>query len=150
MSKSSFFAIAVTVLLSTITAQAAAPVVQVFKTRTCGCCSKWVDHMKASGFDVKVTDVESTAEYRRKYGVPDKLLSCHTAVVNGYALEGHVPAADVQKLLKTGTKATGLAVPGMPIGSPGMEQGPSRQAYSVILFDRNGIVSEFHKYEAQP
>ena len=136
-------------LLLCQSAFAASPKIAVFKTRTCGCCSKWVEHMKANGFDVKVTDVPSTAEYRRKYGVPEKLQSCHTAVVNGYAVEGHVPAEDVHRLLKTRAKAKGLAVPGMPIGSPGMEQGPRRQAYSVVLFDANGGISEFQKYEAK-
>ena len=128
---------------------AVGPEVSVYKTRTCGCCSKWVDHMKANGFDVKVTDVPSTAEYRQKYGVPEKFLSCHTAVVKGYAIEGHVPAADVQRLLKTGAKGKGLAVPGMPIGSPGMEQGPRRAAYSVLLFQADGTATEFQKYAAQ-
>jgi hypothetical protein len=128
---------------------AAAPEVSVFKTRTCGCCSKWVDHMKENGFNVKVTDVPSTTEYRQKYGVPERLLSCHTAVVNGYAIEGHVPAADVQRLLKTRAKGKGLAVPGMPIGSPGMEQGPRRAAYSVLLFQADGSASEFQKYAAK-
>src|SRR5688572_22528129 len=110
-------------------AQAAPPSMVVYKTPTCGCCSKWVDHVKAAGFNVTVHDVQSTAEYRRKYGVPDQLQSCHTGVVNGYAIEGHVPVADIQTLLKKRPKAKGLAVPGMPIGSPGMEQGPRRQAY---------------------
>lgn len=136
-------------LLACQSLSAAAPEMSVFKTRTCGCCSKWVDHMKANGFDVKVTDVPSTAEYRKKYGVPEKLLSCHTAVVNGYAVEGHVPASDVQRLLKTRPKAKGISVPGMPIGSPGMEQGPGRNAYSVILFQEDGRISEFQKYEAK-
>src|SRR3989442_3873386 len=99
---------------------AAAPKVKVFKTRTCGCCAKWVEHLKANGFDVNVQEVASTAEYRQKYGVPDKLQSCHTATVGGYAIEGHVPAADIQRLLKDSPKATGMAVPGMPTGSPGM------------------------------
>ena len=129
--------------------QAAAPELSVFKTRTCGCCSKWVEHMKASGFSVKVSEVPSTAEYRRKYGVPDRLQSCHTAVVNGYAIEGHVPAADVHRLLKSRSKVKGLAVPGMPVGSPGMEQGTGAQAYSVVSFDEKGNVSEFQKYEAR-
>lgn len=129
--------------------QAAAPELSVFKTRTCGCCSKWVEHMKASGFSVKVSEVPSTAEYRRKYGVPDRLQSCHTAVVNGYAIEGHVPAADVHRLLKSRSKVKGLAVPGMPVGSPGMEQGTGAQAYSVVSFDERGNVSEFQKYEAR-
>ena len=129
--------------------QAAPPMMQVYKTPTCGCCTKWIEHMRTNGFEVRVTDVPSTAEYRRKYGVPEKLLSCHTAVVNRYAVEGHVPAADVHRLLKSGTKAKGLAVPGMPIGSPGMEQGSRRQAYSVVLFDGKGGLSEFQKYAAQ-
>jgi hypothetical protein len=105
--------------------------------------------MKENGFQVTVTEVASTADYRRKFGVPESLASCHTAVVNGYTLEGHVPAADVQRLLETRPKAKGLAVPGMPLGSPGMEQGPKHQAYSVILFDEKGSVSEFNKYAAK-
>jgi hypothetical protein len=125
---------------------AAAPAIQVFKTKTCGCCGKWVEHLKANGFAPTVTDVPSTAEYRQKYGVPDKLASCHTAVVDGYAVEGHVPAADIHRLLKTRPKAKGIAVPAMPIGSPGMEQGPKRQPYSVLLFDSTGQVSEYQKY----
>lgn len=129
--------------------QAADPKMQVYKTSTCGCCAKWVDHMKASGFDVEVTNVPSTAEYRKKYGVPDKLMSCHTAVVSGYTVEGHVPASDVQRMIKTHAKGKGIAVPGMPIGSPGMEQGTARQAYSVVLFDDKGGVSEFKRYEAK-
>jgi hypothetical protein len=130
------------------TVYAAGPQMTVYKTPTCGCCGKWVDHMKANGFDVKVMEVPNTAEYRQKAGVPQKMASCHTAFVNGYAVEGHVPAADVQRLLKTKLKAKGLAVPGMPLGSPGMEQGPNRQAYSVLLFDEKGAVSEFQKYAA--
>jgi len=124
---------------------AAAPKVKVFKTRTCGCCAKWVEHLKANGFDVNVQEVPSTAEYRQKYGVPDKLQSCHTAMVAGYAIEGHVPAADIHRLLKAGSKATGLAVPGMPAGSPGME-GPRNDAYSVILFDADGKGTVYQKY----
>jgi hypothetical protein len=135
------------VLCSSLTA--AAPEVSVFKTRTCGCCGKWVDHMKANGFNVKVTEVPSTAEYRAKYGVPQRLQSCHTAVIDGYSIEGHVPAADVHRLLKSRSKVKGLAVPGMPVGSPGMEQGTTRQAYSVISFDEKGGMSEFQKYEAK-
>jgi hypothetical protein len=124
---------------------AAAPKVNVFKTRTCGCCAKWVEHLKANGFDVNVQEVASTVEYRKKYGVPDKLQSCHTAMVAGYAIEGHVPAADIHRLLKAGPKATGLAVPGMPAGSPGME-GPRSDAYSVILFDADGKGTVYQKY----
>lgn len=117
----------------------------VYKTATCGCCSKWVDHMKANGFDVTVNNVPSTAEYRRRHGVPDRLQSCHTAVVSGYTIEGHVPAADVKRLLKQKPTATGLAVPGMPMGSPGME-GPRRDAFSVFLLDKDGNVSVYRDY----
>ena len=135
-------------LLLSLIVRAETPEVSVYKTRTCGCCAKWVEHMKAAGFAMKVTEVDSTSEYRTKYGVPESLQSCHTAVVNGYTLEGHVPAADVQRLLKTHPKAKGIAVPGMPMGSPGMEQGARRQGYSVMLFDDRGGVSEYQKYEA--
>jgi hypothetical protein len=128
---------------------AAKPSMIVYKTPTCGCCGKWVEHMRANGFDVKVNEVQSTAEYRKKYGVPERMASCHTGVVNGYTVEGHVPAADVQKLLKQRPKARGIAVPGMPIGSPGMEQGPGRQAYSVILFDDQGNLTQFTSYAAK-
>ena len=124
---------------------AAAPQVYVFKTPTCGCCSKWVEHLRANGFDVNVQDVTSTAEYRRKYGVPEKLQSCHTAVVSGYAIEGHVPAQEIQRLLKNRPKAKGLAVPGMPAGSPGME-GPRSDAYAVLIFDGEGRASVYQKY----
>lgn len=141
------------ILLSTILLGAhfaAAQSIEVFKTPTCGCCGKWVEHLRANGFTAKVTDVPNTAEYRKKFGVPEKLLSCHTAVVSGYAVEGHVPAADILRMLKIRPKGKGLAVPGMPIGSPGMEQGSRRDAYSVLLFDSTGAVSDFQKYTAQP
>jgi hypothetical protein len=127
----------------------AAEVIQVFKTPTCGCCSKWVEHLKENGFTPKVMDVPSTAEYRRKFGVPENLQSCHTAVVRGYAIEGHVPAPDIHRLLKSVSKTRGLAVPGMPIGSPGMEQGERRDAYSVVSFSSTGKVSEFQRYTAR-
>src|SRR3984893_13113708 len=116
---------------------AATPTIQVFKTPTCGCCGNWVEHLRANGVEVAVEDVPDTGAYRRKYGVPEKLLSCHTGVVDGYALEGHVPAAEIHRLLEERPKAKGLAVPGMPMGSPGME-GSVSQAYSVILFDSEG------------
>lgn len=125
--------------------QAAAPEINVYKTRTCGCCSKWVDHLRASGFQPNVKDVPSTAEYRRQYGVPEQLQSCHTATVGGYTVEGHVPAADIHRMLKDRPKAKGIAVPGMPLGSPGME-GARRDAYSVLLFNSDGRTSVYQKY----
>jgi hypothetical protein len=124
---------------------AAAPKIQVFKTPTCGCCANWVKHLQANGFEVAVKEVQDTGEYRRQYGVPEKLLSCHTGVVEGYALEGHVPAAEIHRLLQERPKAKGLAVPGMPMGSPGME-GSMSQAFSVILFDSDGKTSVYKSY----
>jgi hypothetical protein len=125
--------------------QAASPEVTVYKTRTCQCCGKWVEHLKTNGFKVVVNEVPSTAEARTKYGVPARLASCHTAVVDGYAIEGHVPAADVQRLLKTRPKAAGLAVPAMPMGSPGME-GSRKDTYSVVVFQADGSSSIFQTY----
>lgn len=128
-----------------LNAQAAGPEIQVYKTRTCGCCAKWVNHLKDNGFSPVVTDVPSTATYRTQHGIPDEYGSCHTAIVRGYTIEGHVPAADIKRLLKEKPKARGLAVPGMPMGSPGME-GPRRDAYSVLLIDRNGGATVFQKH----
>ncbi len=133
-------------LLALLPLNAADPKIDVFKTATCGCCAKWVEHLKANGFEVKVHEAPSTADYRLKYGVPDKLQSCHTAVVNGYAIEGHVPAREIHRLLKTAPPhAKGLAVPGMPAGSPGME-GARSDAYAVVLFDEKGGTSVYQKY----
>lgn len=125
--------------------EAAGPQVNVFKSRTCSCCSKWVEHFRANGFTVNVQEVDSTAVYQRQYGVPQKLQSCHTAVVEGYVIEGHVPAADIQRLLKTRPAGKGLAVPGMPMGSPGMEGGRS-EPYSVMLFDSAGRATVFQDH----
>ena len=127
---------------------AASPEITVYKTSTCGCCGKWVEHLKASGFQVTVHEVETTDEYSAKYGIPEAARSCHTAVVDGYAIEGHVPAAEIQRLLKERPKARGLAVPGMPMGAPGME-GPRSDPYSVVLIDPDGKTSVYQKYEAR-
>ena len=124
---------------------AAAPSMTVYKTPTCGCCGKWVEHMKANGFQVIVRDVPSTAAFRRKQGIPDRLQSCHTAVVSGYTIEGHVPAADVKRLLSEKPKAVGIVVPGMPMGSPGME-GARSDSYSVILLGENGSETVYQRY----
>lgn len=114
-----------------------APLVTIYKSPTCGCCGEWMKHMRASGFRVEVHDIEDVTPIKRKYGVPDGLWSCHTAVAGGYAVEGHVPAADVKRLLRERPKALGLAVPGMVPGSPGMEQGPP-QRYATMVFDERG------------
>ena len=117
---------------------AAATVVEVVKSPYCGCCTQWVEHLRASGFEVRVTDIEDVTPTARRLGVPDDLRSCHTASAGGYAIEGHVPAADIRRLLAERPDAAGIAVPGMPIGSPGMEQGERRQRYATILFGRDG------------
>ena len=122
------------------------PPVDVFKSATCGCCKAWVEHLKAAGFDVRVTDVDDTTAARKRLGMPDAFGSCHTGTVGGYVLEGHVPAADVKRLLAAKPKAVGLAVPGMPVGSPGMEVGTRRDPYDVLLVERNGRSTVFARY----
>jgi hypothetical protein len=115
------------------------PVVDVYKTPTCGCCSKWVDHLREEGFEVRTTDMRDLMDFKASHGVPRQLESCHTALVAGYVLEGHVPGADVQRLLEERPAIAGLAVPGMPIGSPGMEiPGSNAQPYDVIAFRNDG------------
>ena len=116
----------------------------VYKTPTCGCCAKWVEHVRAAGIKVKVVEVPSTAAARSSAGIKEKYGSCHTGMINGYAIEGHVPVADIHRLLKEKPKAKGLAVPGMPMGSPGME-GPYKDAYSVLLITEEGS-TVFQKY----
>jgi hypothetical protein len=124
----------------------ALPPVAVFKNPSCGCCGAWVEHMQAAGFAVRVHLVEDTGTARRRAGLPDRFGSCHTALVGGYAVEGHVPAADVKRLLAQRPDAIGLAVPGMPTGSPGMESGPRRDPYDVLLIDKRGRETVFASY----
>lgn len=126
--------------------KAAAQTITVHKTPWCGCCTSWVDHLRAEGFDVAVEEMENLDPVAARLGVPAELRSCHTAEVEGYAVEGHVPAADIRRLLVTRPDAAGLAVPGMPIGSPGMEQGNARDSYQVILFGRDGTARVFAEY----
>jgi hypothetical protein len=117
----------------------------VYKDPTCGCCSKWVEHLRQQGFDATATNVTNLEEVKTKHRVPQQLKSCHTATVGGYVIEGHVPAADVQRLLKEKPKGViGLAVPGMPMGSPGMEVPSGQtQSYKVLAFDKDGRTSVF-------
>jgi hypothetical protein len=121
------------------------PKVEVYKSATCGCCSKWVEHLQANGFTVQTTNREDLADLKAKHGVPRRVQSCHMAVVNGYVVEGHVPAADVRRLLKERPSIVGLAVPGMPIGSPGMEMsGRKTQPFDVLVaFDKDGQTRAF-------
>jgi hypothetical protein len=119
--------------------------VEVWKSASCSCCAEWVKHMEANGFAVKVHDTGNNA-VRAKLGMPAALGSCHTAKAGDYVIEGHVPAADVKRLLAERPAALGLAVPGMPIGSPGMEMGDKRDAYDVLLVDRFGGARVFKSY----
>ncbi len=114
-----------------------APLVTVYKSPSCGCCGEWVRHMRANGFRVETRDIADVGPIKRENGVPDALGSCHTALVGGYAIEGHVPAADLKRLLRERPAVKGLAVPGMVAGSPGMEQG-SPKPYATIAFDARG------------
>lgn len=135
------------VLLSAAHVMAAEwPAVEVYKTLSCGCCGLWVEHMQQSGFKVNVHNVRDVTPMRENAGVPDAMASCHTAIVGGYAIEGHVPAADVKRLLRDRPKAAGIAVPGMVQGSPGMEQGQGKDAYNVILFSKGGRPSVFAQH----
>lgn len=119
--------------------------VTVYKSPTCGCCKKWVEHLQANGFSVKAVDTEDVVKHKLANGVPYELGSCHTALVGGYVVEGHVPASDIKRLLKERPPVRGLAVPGMPIGSPGMEQGAHKQRYEVLTFDKQGKTTVFSR-----
>lgn len=122
------------------------PRMDVFKTSTCGCCSKWIDHMRAANFDVRFVDMPQAEldKLKAKRGVPAEASSCHTALVGGYVVEGHIPASDVKRLLKERPAIVGLAVPGMPAGSPGMEvAGIIPPPYNVVSFDKQGRTRVF-------
>jgi len=127
-------------------AQTTRPQMTVYKSDSCGCCSKWVEHMQANGFDVKAIDVDDIDKVKRERGVPADAASCHTAVVNGYVIEGHVPADAVLKVLKEKPAIAGIAVPGMPMGSPGMEvPGGQKDAFNIVAFDKAGKTSIYQK-----
>jgi hypothetical protein len=119
---------------------------KIYKSPYCGCCGAWVDHVKASGLKPVVQDMEDVTPVAKKAGVPDSVRSCHTAVIDGYFVEGHVPASDIRKLLRERPKARGITVPGMPIGSPGMEQGDRRDAYDTLLVLQDGSTRVFVKH----
>lgn len=127
---------------------ASVPLVDVYKSEGCGCCEGWIKHLEQNGFRVNARNVPSTSEYRERLGMPKELGSCHTAVVQGYAVEGHVPATDIKRLLAQKPKAVGLAVPSMPLGSPGME-GPRRGPYDVFLATAGGKRSVYHHYDSK-
>ena len=120
--------------------------VVVYKGPTCTCCSKWVKHLQQAGFTVETHDEPRMSLVKTRLGVPKALAACHTATVNGYVIEGHVPAEDIRRLLAERPKASGIAVPGMPIGSPGMEEGSRVDPYQTLMFDPQGQTTVFSQH----
>lgn len=129
--------------------KAVGSLITVHKHATCSCCSKWVAYLKKSGFAVKAEneDDDEMVRLHRKLGVGDELSACHTAVVDGYVIDGHVPAEDIKRLLAERPKARGLVLPGMPVGSPGMEQGDAKEGYKVLLLQDDGSTTVFASHE---
>jgi hypothetical protein len=142
MPKIAFRTFAAILLLALSALALCAERVTVYKDPDCGCCGGWVDHLKANGFSVQVNDVRDMTPHKKRLGVPERLASCHTGVVGGYTIEGHVPASDIRRLLAERPRGKGLAVPGMPQGSPGMETGKF-DPYDVLLFDTQGRTSVY-------
>jgi len=133
-------------LVTTASAQAPALTkMTVYKSPTCGCCAKWVEHMKKAGFDLAVTDTDNVSLIKAEHKVPSNLAACHTAIVNGYVVEGHVPEDVIRKMLAEKPKISGIAVAGMPMGAPGMETEGVPQSYDVMAFDATGASHVYAK-----
>ncbi|MDO5704461.1 MAG: DUF411 domain-containing protein [Paracoccus sp. (in: a-proteobacteria)] len=131
-------------------ARADAPAIHVLKDRNCGCCGDWIKVLERDGFTVTSENSSGTALARFKIegGIPARMTSCHTGAIDGYLIEGHVPPADIRRLLSQRPDAVGLAVPGMPYGSPGMGPESEREAYDVLLIRRDGSAEVFARYDA--
>ena len=141
MRKTIFGAIALAAMFVGTAAHAAT--MTVYKHPSCGCCAKWIEHVEKHGFTVKTVPTEDMMAVKKRLGVPDAQISCHTTKVGNYVVEGHVPAADIKRLLAQKPKARGIAVAGMPMGAPGMEHGDHRQPYSTMLIGTDGKTSVF-------
>jgi hypothetical protein len=155
MQKRSFLRLGGLAIVAAITAASAPAVgetsstaieVTVFKSPTCGCCKEWVEHLRKHAFTVVAKDTSDVGSVKRTARVPSDLYSCHTAFVNGYVVEGHVPAEDIQRMLKAKPRIAGIAVAGMPAGSPGMEVGSRKDPYDVMAFKRDGSTSLFARH----
>ncbi len=133
-----------TVPVASVAPDPSLPTVVVYKSPTCGCCASWTEHLRARGFPVETIDRDDITEVKDANGVPAEARSCHTAIVDGYVVEGHVPVEDIERLLTERPDARGLAVPGMPLGSPGMEQGDTVQPYDVLLLTDAGTTVFAH------
>jgi hypothetical protein len=146
-------AVGTIVFLKNAQAQTVLPLVTVWKTPTCGCCKLWVEHLEKEGFTVRTNDVAQTAPVRDRLGIPNTMGSCHTGWVAGFAIEGHVPATEIKRLLaepqSLREQVIGLAVPGMPVGSPGMEMGSKRDKFDVMLVLKGGVGRVYQSYNPQ-
>lgn len=129
-----------------IALKSTAPDVTVYRSPDCSCCGGWINHLKAQGFEIKDFPTPDIEAVKQKYNVPDNLASCHTALVNGYVIEGHVPAQDIKRLLQEKPNSLGLSVPQMPVGTPGMEMGNQKDPFTVFSFDNKSRVAVFNKY----
>ena len=147
-----FLAIALLVFNADIKAESLSadkPVdIVVYRSPSCNCCGKWMEHLKKNNFNVKDIVTHDVQAIKNKYGVSEEMASCHTAMVDGYVIEGHVPATDIMKLLKTKPKIVGISVPGMPSGTPGMEMGGKKDPYNVMSFDRENHYQVFNSYQS--
>ena len=121
--------------------------IDVYRSASCSCCGRWVEHLKQNKFQVKDHIIDDVQAIKNKYGVSADIASCHTAVIDGYVIEGHVPATDINKLLRLKPKVVGISVPGMPVGTPGMEVGGKKDSYNVVSFEKNKSVQVFSKYK---
>lgn len=144
MRKTLFGAIAFTAMFVGTAAHAAT--LTVYKSPSCGCCGKWIEHVEAHGFTVNTVPTDDMMAVKKRLGVPDEAMSCHTTKVGNYVVEGHVPAADIKRLIAQKPKARGIAVAGMPMGSPGMDMGGQRQPYSTMLIGSNGNMAVFARH----
>ena len=146
MTRSKSIRLAVAGALLALGSAAHAASMTVYKSASCGCCGKWIEHVQKHGFTVKVVSVDDVMAVKAKAGIPQKLASCHTTMVNGYVVEGHVPVADIKKLLAEKPKAKGIAVPGMPMGAPGMEHGSHREPFQTFLVKADGSSEVFARH----
>ncbi len=146
MGKTFCLIICLVVISLFINSQAMASEIYVYKNPHCGCCNKWISYLKDQGFTVKTENNSMLPAMKEAVGITSELASCHTAVVDGYVLEGHVPAEDIKRLLEERPDIKGLAVPGMPIGSPGMEQGDTKERYDVIAIKKDGSTYVYSTY----
>jgi hypothetical protein len=135
-------------LATAVSAEAApnALEIRVYRNPSCSCCGAWMAHLTDIGFQTKNVPTPDMSTLKEQYGVPDNLASCHTAVINGYIIEGHVPAEDIKRLLAEQSNVAGIAVPGMPIGTPGMESGEVREPFTVFSFNKQGNAEVFNQY----